>query len=347
MKNKLVIIGLALTLILTLIGYARVAKVLAVNAKTESRTSTPSSLASSTSTEPVEEAPKINVVTTIFPEYDWVREIAKDKANVTVLADSGVDLHSFQPTAQDIVTLSKADMFIYVGGESDAWVEPALKSIENDKLVVINLMDVLANDIKEEEIVEGMEHEHEEAEAEEEHEYDEHVWLSLKNAISCVDYITDKLVDIDKQNTDFYKENHDTYTEKLSDLDSRYKIVVDAAPVKTLLFGDRFPFRYMVDDYGLGYYAAFAGCSAESEASFETITFLASKVDELNLKVICTIENSDGKIAESIKNTSQSKDARFVALNSIQNISSKDIKNGVTYLSIMENNLDMLKSALN
>ena len=294
-------------------------------------------------------ADRISVVTTIFPEYDWVKQIVGDNSNVelTLLLDNGVDLHNYQPTAEDIKKIATCDLFIYVGGESDEWAEDAIKTAVNPNQQVINLMDVLKDNIKEEEVVEGMEAEDEEETGEEEVEYDEHVWLSLKNAATCVNAIADSLEAIDVANADMYKTNADSYISEINALDAKYADAVNAATGKTLLFGDRFPFRYMVDDYGLDYYAAFVGCSAETEASFETIKFLSEKVDELGLKTVLTIENSDNKIADTIIANTNSKDANILAMDSMQSSTSADYENGVTYLSIMKNNLKVLTEALN
>lgn len=466
---------------------------------------------------------KIKVVTTIFPEYDWVREIAGENSNVdiTTLLDNGVDLHSYQPTAEDIMKISSCDMFIYVGGESDEWVEDALKESVNKNMKVINLLDVLKDTVKTEEAMPGMqseeghnhgyshfddsdvqdrsltdwsgewqsvypyiengdldevmerkaesgdktaeeykkyyetgyktdvekmsingeegtmeftkngvtskakyeykgykiydyssgnrgvcyffesvdnasdapkyvqfsdhgispskaEHYHiyagndsfdalseemdnwptyypagmtsneikEDMLEHEEKEYDEHVWLSLRNAEKLCDAIADSLCDIDSENKNVYSTNAAVYKNKLKELDDQYRNVVKNSTNKTLLFGDRFPFRYMVDDYGLKYYAAFAGCSAESEASFETISFLAKKVDELGLKNVMTIEKSDKKIANTIISNTKNKNQKIFELNSLQSTTSKDVKNGVTYLSVMKSNLNVLKEAL-
>ncbi|MEI3224403.1 MAG: ZinT/AdcA family metal-binding protein [Lachnospira sp.] len=466
---------------------------------------------------------KIKVVTTIFPEYDWVREIAGENSNVdiTMLLDNGVDLHSYQPTAEDIMKISSCDMFIYVGGESDEWVEDALKESVNKNMKVINLLDVLKDTVKTEEAMPGMqseeghnhgyshfddsdvqdrsltdwsgewqsvypyiengdldevmerkaesgdktaeeykkyyetgyktdvekmsingeegtmeftkngvtskakyeykgykiydyssgnrgvcyffesvdnasdapkyvqfsdhgispskaEHYHiyagndsfdalseemdnwptyypagmtsneikEDMLEHEEKEYDEHVWLSLRNAEKLCDAIADSLCDIDSENKNVYSTNAAVYKNKLKELDDQYRNVVKNSTNKTLLFGDRFPFRYMVDDYGLKYYAAFAGCSAESEASFETISFLAKKVDELGLKNVMTIEKSDKKIANTIISNTKNKNQKIFELNSLQSTTSKDVKNGVTYLSVMKSNLNVLKEAL-
>lgn len=296
---------------------------------------------------------KLSIVTTIFPEYDWVREILGDKADnaeITMLLDNGVDLHSYQPTADDIVKISDCDLFIYVGGESDEWVEDALRNAANRNMKVINLLEVLGDSVKTEEIVEGMqeeEHEHEDAEEHEhEEEADEHVWLSLKNAKMLVRVISKALQELDPNNKDIYAANADAYVKKLSALDAEYQAAVDAASNKTILFGDRFPFRYLVDDYGLRYYAAFVGCSAETEAGFETISFLAKRVDEWKLPCVLTIEGAQHKIAETVVRNTTAKNQRVLTMDSMQSTTSKDVKNGTTYLSVMEKNLSVLKEVL-
>lgn len=469
---------------------------------------------------------QVKIVTTTFPEYDWVRNILGGNpagVEVTMLLDNGVDLHSYQPTTEDMIKISNCDMFVYVGGESDEWVEDALAQAENENMMVVDLMDVLGNEVKEEEIVEGMEHEHDEHHDEEitkedikdrtlaefsgewqsmhplllegrleqfceykaendedasttketmyekyknvwacdakeikiednaitftysdgttasaeytyagysikyaedgsignvryqfetesadapkyvqfndhghepaevehfhiyfgdesfeallsastnpyfmrsgltdeeilegltghnhshEHESDEHVWLSLHNAeVICRD-INEKLGALDPANAEIYTENTESYCEKLNKLNSEYEAAVEDASVKTLLFGDRFPFRYLVDDYNLDYYAAFAGCSAETEASFETIIFLAKKVDELGLHAVMTIEGTEHKIAETIVQSTTSKDQQILTMDSMQATTSSDVENGKTYLSVMESNLEVLKEAL-
>lgn len=295
---------------------------------------------------------KLKIVTTIFPEYDWVKQILGDEssnADLTMLLDDGVDLHSYQPTAEDIAKISDCDLFIYVGGESDAWVDDALKEAVNKNMKVINLLDVLGSTVKEEEVVEGMEAEEEEEESEdgeEEPEYDEHVWLSLKNAQTLCEKIGSDLAELDSANAAVYEKNTEDYVEVLSELDKKYQDTVDAASRKTLLFGDRFPFRYMVDDYGLDYYAAFVGCSAETEASFETISFLAKKVDELGLKNVMTIEKSDQKIAKTIIENTKDKNQKILTLDSMQSTTSEDVANGTTYFSVMSDNLNVLSEAL-
>ena len=294
---------------------------------------------------------KIQIVTTIFPEYDWVKNILGENpagAEVTMLLDNGVDLHSYQPTADDIMKISTCDMFIYVGGESDEWVEDALKEAANKNMSVINLLDVLGDSVKEEEVVEGMqgEEEGEEDDEEEEAEYDEHVWLSLKNASVLTEAVSKELQKIDPSNAEVYKANADAYKTKLDELDKKYQDTVSEAPVKTLVFGDRFPFRYLTDDYGISYYAAFVGCSAETEASFETITFLANKVDELSLHAVMTIEGKDHRIAETVVENTAGKDQQILTMDSMQSTTAKDVENGTSYFSVMEDNLAVLNEAL-
>ena len=311
---------------------------------------------------PAAEADKeLSIVTTIFPEYDWVMEILGENsqnAEVTMLLDSGVDLHSYQPNVKDMVTLSNCDLFLYVGGESDGWVEDALAGAANEDMIVINLLEVLGENAKEELLVEGMEaHDHEEDEHEdhdeeehdghEEHEeLDEHVWLSLRNASLFCQVIRDALVALDAENEAVYQANTEAYLQKLAQLDDAYTEAAAQGSRDTLVFGDRFPFRYLMDDYGLSYYAAFAGCSAETEASFETVIFLANKLDELGLSTIMTLEGSDGKLAKTIADSAKAQDIQILSMDSMQSTTQKEVQDGATYLSIMEKNLDVLIRAL-
>lgn len=289
---------------------------------------------------------KFNIICTISPIYDWVHNlVGEDSAafDVTLLHDNGADLHNYQPSTSDIALISSADLFIYVGGESDAWTEDVLKTAANQNLTTVNLMDVLGDAVKEEEIIDGMQSEHEHEEAEDT-EYDEHVWLSLKNARTICTALADKLSKMNPNEATILNENANFYNEKLSALDLRYQNTVEKAAVKTLLFGDRFPFRYLVNDYGLEYYAAFPGCSAETEASFETIVFLANKVNELKLKNIFVIDGSDASIAKTIMQNTDTKDQQILTLNSIQ---SSDLTAGQDYLTVMEQNLNVLETGLN
>lgn len=290
---------------------------------------------------------KMEIVATAFPEYDWVRTVAGDDgqyADVTLLLDNGVDIHSYQPTAEDMMKISTCDVFLYGGGQSEEWIDEALENSQNKDQVVINLMDVLGDSVKEEAVIDGMEAEEEGHDHEV--EYDEHVWLSLKNAQTYTNVIAEKLGEVDPDNAAVYTANAASYCEKLSALDGRYQAAVDASGKKALLFGDRFPFRYLTDDYGITYYAAFPGCSAETEASFETIIFLADKVDDLGLDYVMTIDGSDQKIAETIIRSTKENDQEILTLDSIQSVSAADIENGTTYLSIMTQNLETLEKVL-
>ena len=294
---------------------------------------------------------QLSIVCTIFPEYDWVKQILGDHASgaeITYLLDSGTDLHSYQPTAMDMAKIADCDLFVYVGGESDEWVEDALAEAVNPDMQVINLMDVMGDAAKEEEIKEGMEHDHDHDHEHEEGEveYDEHIWLSLKNAKTLCTEIADRLSILDSANKDDYKANLDAYTARLDKLDGGFKTLIGGAAQKTLVFGDRFPFRYFADDYGLDYFAAFAGCSAETEASFDTIVFLAEKMDELGCGTIFTIENSDHKIAQTIIDNTKAKNQKIAEMNSLQSVTKDQIGSGATYLSLMQANYDTLKGAL-
>lgn len=295
---------------------------------------------------------KISVVATIFPEYDWVKNLLGENPgniNLKLLIENGADLHSYQPSVDDIVTIENCDLFIYVGGESDEWVEDVLANAKNPNMVVINLLEVLGDEVKEEEIVEGMEAEEEEGEGEEgeeEAEADEHVWLSLRNARKFCDEIANGLCSIDPSNEANYKANLASYKEKLSALDEEYKNACDSATQKTVLFGDRFPFRYLTEDYGLTYYAAFVGCSAETEASFKTVVFLAEKTDELSLPAILTIEGGNDKIAASVRDNTKDKNQEILTMHSMQSVTNRDIQEGVSYVCLMEQNLEVLKKAL-
>lgn len=296
---------------------------------------------------------RYSIVCTTYPQYDWVKQIIGEDSgfSVELLLKNGVDMHSYQPTAEDMYKIASADMFVYVGGSSDKWVSDALKNSQNKDMKVVNMMEILGDKAKIEELVEGMQgEEHEHGNEDHEHgeviEYDEHIWLSLNNAAIMTQALAENLKKIDEQNADRFMANAKAYIEKLNDLDSRYKEAVSEAKIKTVLFADRFPFRYMMDEYGLQYYAAFPGCSAETEASFETVTFLSGKADELGLRAIYVIENSDKKIAETIKNNTKAKNQEIIVINSMQSVSAKDMENGTSYLGIMEDNLAALKKGL-
>lgn len=295
------------------------------------------------------QAGRIRVVVTAFPLYDWTRNIiGADARNVELtLLGGGVDMHSYQPTPQDIMKLGSADLLIYVGGESDEWVGEALKEAGNKKMVTLNLMEALGERAKHEELAEGMTAEPErkkEGHGAAEPEKDEHIWLSLKNAQVLCRAIADSLSEVDAAQAGIYGENAKAYLEKLSALDDKYRQAVAGAGNRTLLFGDRFPFRYLVDDYGLRYYAAFPGCSAETEASFETVAFLSGKMAELKLPAVLTIEGRTHRLAETIVENSRT-GAKILVLDSMQSVPEKDVA-GASYLGAMEKNLEVFEEAL-
>ncbi len=295
---------------------------------------------------------KLKIVVSIFPVYDWVRQIVgsrSDSVEISLLLDKGVDLHRYQPTTDDIADIAEADLLIAVGGESDEWIDEVVPASGNKDLKVVRLLDVLGDKAKEEELVEGMQGEEEEEEGDEEEgpEYDEHIWLSLKNAAVLTQLLSQNIQKLDSKNAIEYKRNADTYISKLSALDSQYSKAVTGAKLNTLLYADRFPFRYLTEDYNLKYYAAFIGCSAESEASFETIKFLADKLKQLELPAVLTLEKSDRKIAKTVIEASGKKDVKILEMDSIQSVTQKEIKAGKNYLNTMEKNLETLKAALN
>lgn len=291
---------------------------------------------------------KLTIVTTNFPSYDFARAVVKDNKDVELkmLLKPGAESHDFEPTPQDIIDIKNSDLFIYTGGESDEWISDILDDIDTDKTKVIKMMDLV--DVKEEEIVEGMEdEEHEEEEEhhdEEEVEYDEHVWTSPVNAIKIVNALRDEVVSIDNDNKKVYEDSAKEYTDKLEKIDNEFKDIVKNAKRKEIIFGDRFPLRYFVDEYNLKYYAAFPGCSAQTEASAKTISYLVDKVKEDKIPVVFHIELSNGKIAEAI---SKETGAKVLEFNTAHNISQKDFDAGVTYVDIMEKNTKVLKEALN
>lgn len=295
---------------------------------------------------------KLNIVTTIFPTYDFVREIGGENVDVNLLLKPGQESHSYEPTPKDIINIQNSDLFIYVGGENDVWVDEILESMGDKKPETLKLLDI--TNTLEEEIVEGMEdshsedeHSHDEDEhshSEDEHTIDEHVWTSPKNSILIVEEINKRLSQKDEVNAELYNLNAEKYIESLENLDNQFRNVVDNAKRNVLLFGDRFPFRYLVEEYGIEYYAAFSGCSTETEASPKTIAFLINKVQEEEIPVVFTIEFSNGKIADTIVEATNTKK---MLLNSGHNLTKEQLESGVTYLSLMEENVEILREALN
>lgn len=281
---------------------------------------------------------KISIITTNFPAYDFARAVAGDKADVKMLLKPGAEMHDFEPTPSDIIDIEKSALFIYTGGESDEWVEDILSSTNVNKS--LKMMDTV--ELVEEEAVEGMEAEEEEEEGEEP-EYDEHVWTTPKNAKKIIAKIKDELIAISPENKDSFEQNTTNYSNRLDELDSEFKEIINSAKRKTIVFGDRFPLRYFADEYGLEYYAAFPGCSEQTEASSATIAFLVNKVKSENIPVVFKIEMSNNKIAQTIADETG---AKVLTFNSIHNISAEDFESGITYIDLMEGNLITLEEAL-
>ena len=352
--KKYIGIGLSiLVAIMMVLGCAKKESTGSSEAENGSSVTESSSAAESNS----EETKKLSIVTTIFPAYDWVKQVVGDNKNVEIsfLIDKGVDLHSYQASAADIAKITDSDLFVYVGGESDDWAEDIIK--ENPNLKYINMVDSIGEAALAEELVEGMqdeeehdhegeEHAHEEGEhahEDGEEEIDEHVWLSIKNAETIVSAIEAKLAEIDPDNKAEYEKNANDYLAKLDELDKEYKDTLSSIQNKTIIVGDRFPFRYLVNEYGIKYYAAFKGCDAGSEASFETVKFLANKMDELNMSDIFIIDGSKGDLAKTIVDNTKDKNAKVLVLDSMQSTKSGD---NASYLDIMKKNLEVLKEVL-
>lgn len=293
---------------------------------------------------------KISIVTTIFPYYDFVRQLAGDKADVRLLLSPGSDPHSYEPTPSDIVAIENCDLFIYNGGESDEWVDGVLSSIENKNVKVMKMMEYVT--LRHEQ---SMDHNHEHTEHEdmddndeghdheEGEEYDEHIWTSIRNAERMSASIADELISVDSKNSDYYNEKKADYISSLDSLDKKFTEVANNKKRDTLVFGDRFPFLYFVSDYDLGYECAFPGCSHETEPSTAVVSHLIDFTRENNIPVVFYLELSSGKIAQIISEDSSAKTMQF---SSCHNVTKEDFENGATYISVMEQNLEALKEAL-
>lgn len=293
---------------------------------------------------------KTRVICTVYPAYDWIMQLVagqEDAFDVTYLLDDGVDMHNYQPTVQDIADISSCDLFVYGGGESDSWVADALQEAANADMKTVNMLEVIGDAAVEEEAVEGMQAEGSAgAAAEEESELDEHTWLSLRNAQAIVTALANTLGEFGEDQANACARNAELYNEQLAQLDAQYRDAVENAPHDTLVFADRFAFRYLVEDYQLKYYAAFSGCSAETEASFETVAFLARKVDELGVSGVIALDGSDGKVAQTVVSSTTNKDQEVYVMDSLQSTTLAEAQGGKTYLSTMQSNLDVLRSAL-
>ncbi len=296
---------------------------------------------------------KLDIICVSFAEYDWTKEILGEHiqdVNLVYLLENGMDLHNYQPSAKDMIQISGCDLFVYTGGESGSWVDDMFRTeTPSAGMHVIRLMDALQDSVKTEEYKEGMqtdlEHDHDHTESETP-EYDEHVWLSIRNAGKICDVICQNLCELDAVHAQDYQHNLENYQAELHNLDQEFIRMTEQSSVKTLIFGDRFPFRYFMDDYGMDYYAAFTGCSSDTEASFETIVFLAEKVNELQAEAIFKIENSSDSLAESIISSTEQKNQKILCLNSMQSVTAQEIADGASYLSIMQENRDTLSEVL-
>jgi zinc transport system substrate-binding protein len=288
---------------------------------------------------------QLSVVATIFPPYDFAREIIGDKADITMLLRAGAEPHSYDPTPQDIIKIQNCDVFIYVGGESDEWVNGVLDGVDTSKMKIITLMDCV--EVVEEEVVEGMEDEEEDeradAEEPEEPEYDEHVWTSPRNAKLIVQKLSDTFCEVDADNAELYQANTAAYLTKLDELDAKFQAVVDDAARKTIVIGDRFPFRYLTDAYGLSYFAAFPGCATETEASAQTVKFLVDKIKEERIPVVLYVSNANGKMANSI---AEETGVKVLPMQSCELIAASDFNAGKGYIELMTANVDALREAL-
>lgn len=289
----------------------------------------------------------LSIVCTVFPVYDWMRELTDgiDGIRLTLIADNGADMHSYQPTTGDIVEIASCDMFVYVGGQSEQWVREVLEQSDSESRVELDLLTALGDRAIE---LSGHDHTHDHDHGEDGHEcvYDEHFWLSAVNAQVLCEFLCAQLAALDSDNAERYRANAQTYIERLSALDAEYRNAAESAAVRTLLFADRFPFRYLTAEYGIDYHAAFDGCSAESEASFETVAYLSSALDEHELNAVLIIEGSDESLARTVIEGSKNGGCEVLTLDSMQSVTSAQIADGVTYTAVMEENLEVLRQAL-
>jgi len=293
----------------------------------------------------VEPSEGLKIVTTNFPGYDFARAIVGNENQVTMLLKPGQDSHTYDPTPQDIIRINEADIFIYTGGESDSWVDEMLKSIDNEDLVAIRMMDYV--DIFKEEIIDGMQdHHHHDGHGHghaHEHGYDEHIWTSPVNAIRLIEVIENEISELDNDNANTYQDNANAYIKRITEIDIAIREVIANSERTELIFGDRFPFRYFVEEYNLTYYAAFPGCSSETEASAQTIAFLVDKVKENNIPVVYHIELSNTNIVNTIADETG---AKVLQLHSVHNLTDTDFAEGKTYADFMEENIQNLKEGL-
>lgn len=279
---------------------------------------------------------RLRIISTIFPGYDFARQVCGDNAVVTQLLPPGGEAHSFEPTPQDIIAIQNCDLFIYVGGESDTWVDMILESLA-EPVRTVRMMDCV--EAVAEEIKEGMETEH----GGDAGEYDEHVWTSPKNAVLITQAIASAVVEADPGSKDMYEKNAADYTEALNRLDKSFSDFFESVEKKTLIVGDRFPLRYFTDAYGLDYYAAFPGCSGETEPSAATIAFLIDKIKQLGITTVFYMEFSNHVIADGI---AEATGCATAMLSACHNVTKADRDGGATYISLMERNLETFREAM-
>ena len=292
---------------------------------------------------PASDDGKLHVVTTIFAPYDFARQVGGDDVSVTMLLRPGCEVHSYEPTPKDIIAIRNADVFIYVGGESDAWVKTVLEGVDNPSLRVVTLMDCV--ELLDEETVEGMQTEkHDHDHAADDAEPDEHVWTSPRNAARICRKLADTFAAADSARAAAYAQRCGDYVEKLNQIDAEFRDVVEHAARKTMVFADRFPLRYFADAYGLDYYAAYPGCADAAEPSAATVAFLIDKVRAEGIPVVFTIELSNGKLADTICEATGAKKLEFATCH---NVTAQAFADGATYLQLMERNVQALREALN
>lgn len=285
--------------------------------------------------ETADDSGRLKIIATLFPQYDFAKQITGDNADITLLLTPGSESHTYEPTPKDVSKIQQADVFLYIGGESEVWADEILESAQNKNLKIVRLMDYIE---PVEEAHEDDGHEHEEV------GYDEHIFTSLKNSLTLLDEICNAICEEDKENEELYRQNAAAYAEKISELDASFTDMVNSAERKTVVFGDRFPFAYFAKDYGLECHAAFSGCSSETEASSATISSLIDIVKKEEIPTVFYIEFSSQSIADKIAGASGAKTA---LLHSCHNISKQDLEKGTSYVDLMTQNYQNLSEALN
>lgn len=285
---------------------------------------------------------KLNVIVTTFSTYDFVKQVSGDKVNLKLLLEPGVDAHSYEPTASNLINIQESDLFIYIGGKMESWADKVLSSLDTKDTKVICMADYV--DTTDEMKIDGAEHEHEhEDEQEHEHGYDEHIWTSPRNAIKMVEKISNVLSELDIENNDLYNKNSNEYILKIKDVQSKIQEIVDNKVRDRIVFGDKMPMQYFINEFGLKVSAAFSGCSTETEPSSSTIAYLVNVIKKENIPVVLYVELNNGKVAQTIANETG---AKAMQIQSFHNISKDDFLNGETYISLMNRNLNVIKAAL-